>query len=272
MFRPSSPDDTLALRELWKKCFDADPAFLDLYFGKGKDLCRTFVLEEHSAIVSALSVFDINDGNSKGGYVYGVCTHPAYRGRRYAVSLLKYVEDIYFRKGYEFFILRPASPTLFSYYRNIGYDRTLYVDRLTEKLPPIPTELPLKPLSGERLYILRKRMCRQSQLFEWSEDMCRYILSYIDYCDGLAYETYDGAYLICIPDTETAGNIICEEWGQSGDSRMDLIKSAAKTLFTDAQNIIFKRPSAGCGEEYALYTTFTNHNLSPTILFNFTME
>ena len=157
MLRPSSAADTLALMELLKKCFAAYPAFLDLYFGNGNDLCRTFVLEEQ-AIVSALSVFDINDGKSKGGYVYGVCTHPAYRGRRYAASLLKYVEDIYFRKGYEFFILRPASPTLFSYYRNIGYDRTLYVDSITEKLPLSPTELPLKPLSGERLYILRKRM------------------------------------------------------------------------------------------------------------------
>ena len=61
MFRLSNDDDVPELRTLWKKCFDADRAFLDLFFEKGYGLTRTYVMETGDGIVSALSIFPVED-------------------------------------------------------------------------------------------------------------------------------------------------------------------------------------------------------------------
>ena len=137
MFRLSNDDDVQELRTLWKKCFDADKAFLDLFFGKGYGLTRTYVMETEAGIVSALSIFPVKYAGHSGGYVYGVCTHPEHRGHRHAVSLLRHAEEQLLDKDLDFMILRPASHSLFEYYRQQGYDTTLY--------RPFPTRLYIRP-------------------------------------------------------------------------------------------------------------------------------
>ncbi|HIR72005.1 MAG TPA: GNAT family N-acetyltransferase, partial [Candidatus Coprenecus pullicola] len=102
MFRLSNDDDIPKLRMLWKKCFDADSVFLDLFFGKGYGLTRTYVMETEAGLVSALSIFPIKYAGHNGGYVYGVCTHPEHRGHRHAVSLLSYAEEQLLDKEIDF--------------------------------------------------------------------------------------------------------------------------------------------------------------------------
>ena len=148
MFRLSNDDDVPELRTLWKKCFDADRAFLDLFFGKGYGLTRTYVMETEAGIVSALSIFPVKYAGHRGGYVYGVCSHPEHRGHRHAVSLLRHAEEQLLDKDLDFMILRPASHSLFEYYRQQGYDTTLYRSVKKVTLPLIPPEIILEPQKG----------------------------------------------------------------------------------------------------------------------------
>lgn len=261
-----------ALRELWRLCFDADSQFLDLFFNKGLRLCRTYVLEISSALVSALSVFPIRHHGLYGGYVYGVCTHPDYRGRNYARTLLSETEKNGFGQGLSFFILRPASHSLFEYYSRQGYSNTITRFTSILSLPSIPGIIKYKRLTPERLFYLRSLHHHQNELFEWSIDECGYILEYTDYCHGQAIEINDGdAYFIAVPNSEqdSSAMILCEE---AGGKDLDELLSGIKTLFPDAISTQLHLPGAGEKEPFLLAKTKGGISISDTALLSFTME
>ena len=165
-----STDNIPVLRRLWKQCFEADSSFLDLFFGQGFRLCRTY-------------------------------TDPAQRGHGYAIKLLQEVErHCMENEGMEFFLLRPAGPTLFGYYKRQGYSYNIYRHQETLPLPMIPAEIETSPLSAVRYHSLRRRFYNGTGLVEWPEDTCGYILSYIGYCRGHAVEINGGeSYLLSYP-------------------------------------------------------------------------
>ena len=91
------------------------PTLQDIYSGEGGEDSL------EGKTVSALSVFPVSYKGHTGGYVYGVCTDPAQRGYGYAIKLLQEVEQHCMEnEGMEFFLLRPAGPTLFGYYQRQG--------------------------------------------------------------------------------------------------------------------------------------------------------
>ena len=273
MFRLSNDDDIPKLRMLWKKCFDADSVFLDLFFGKGYGLTRTYVMETEAGLVSALSIFPIKYAGHNGGYVYGVCTHPEHRGHRHAVSLLSYAEEQLLDKEIDFMILRPASPTLFDYSIKQGYSTTIWRDIKKISLPLIPAEIALEPLCGRSMFTARACQCRNGLLFEWSPEMCKYLLSYVEYCKGKACRiNYGEGYIICYPDSEDNGIIVCEEYGDNFDSGHSLIPNWIKSIFPNATTAIIATPSWGEKEAHMLCKTQLELFSTKTSLFTFTME
>ena len=273
MFRLSKGDDVPELRTLWRKCFDADRTFLDLFFEKGYGLTRTYVMETETGIVSALSIFPVKYAGHSGGYVYGVCTHPEHRGHRHAVSLLRHAEEQLLDKDLDFMILRPASHSLFEYYRQQGYDTTLYrsVKRVT--LPLIPPEIVLEPLSDQTLYTARARQCRDGLLFESSRNMCRYQLSYTEYCNGKAFAiNYGEGHVICYPDPENNGTIICEEHGEATDSGYSLTPYWIKGIYPNSSTAIITTPAGNEKEAHMLCKTRLDLFSGKHPLFTFTME
>lgn len=273
MFRLSNDDDISKLRMLWKRCFDADSVFLDLFFGKGYGLTRTYVMETEAGLVSALSIFPIKYAGHNGGYVYGVCTHPEHRGHRHAVSLLSYAEEQLLDKEIDFMILRPASPTLFDYYIKQGYSTTIWRDIKKISLPLIPAEIALEPLYGRSMFTARACQCRNGLLFEWSPEMCEYLLSYLEYCKGKACRiNYGEGYIICYPDSEDNGIIVCEEYGDNFDSGHSLIPHWIKSIFPNATTAIIATPSWSEKEAHMLCKTQLELFSTKTSLFTFTME
>lgn len=266
--------DIPALRSLWKRCFDADNAFLDLFFGKGINICETFIHAQGQGIASALSVFPVEHKGHKGGYVYGVCTDPAQRGHRYAVKLLEEAEQQCIQNnGMEFFILRPATASLFGYYRKYGYSNSILRSRITLDLPMIPADMELRKLTPERFHQLRHRFYYDKGLLEWPLDTCSYILSYIRYNQGLSVEIMDGeSYLLSYPDPDNTGTIICEEAGIiPGITDTTLISSAIKALYPSAARVILSYPYQPDGEEYLLCKPI-RHIPDKTDFFSFAME
>lgn len=273
MFRTATIEDEQSLRKLWEKCFSADKAFLDLYFGKGIKLCRTFVLDEDSTIVSALSVFPIKYARYNGGYVYGVCTHPAHRGHKYAETLLAAVENVLFKGEADFLILRPASPTLFGYYMRQGYDKVLFRQETHIKLPLLAGEISLQPLTGKRLFDLRQRLCNKGRLFECTQEMCEYILDYTQYCNGKACEINFGeSYFISYPDPDNPSDIICEENGDFPNDSSSLLLYSLRAAYPNAESITIMQPSTkNEGQEHVLYKGRPGI-ITELALFSFAME
>lgn len=273
MFRSATDNDIPELRRLWKLCFDADRAFLDAFFGKGYKLAKTFILDSESGILSALSVFPIKYVGYNGGYVYGVCTHPEHRGHRHAISLLKFTEEQLLDKELDYMILRPASPPLFDYYRKQGYSTTLY--RMTKKvtLPLIAPETAMDPLSVHTMLAVRANQCSDGLLFEWSPEMCEYLLSYIEYCKGKACRiNYNEGYVICYPDSEDNGAIVCEEYGENFDSGHSLIPYWIKGIYPNSSTAIISTPAENEKEAHMLCKTRLDIFSGKHPLFTFTME
>lgn len=275
MFRSATDNDIPELRRLWKLCFDADRAFLDAFFGKGYKLAKTFILDSESGILSALSVFPIKYVGYNGGYVYGVCTHPEHRGHRHAISLLKFTEEQLLDKELDYMILRPASPPLFDYYRKQGYSTTLY--RTTKKvtLPLIAPETAMEPLSVHTMLAVRANQCSDGLLFEWSPEMCEYLLSYIEYCKGKACRiNYNEGYVICYPDSEDNGAIVCEEYGENFDSGHghSLIPYWIKSIYPNSSTAIISTPAENEKEAHMLCKTRLDIFSGKDPLFTFTME
>lgn len=265
-----STNDIPALRRLWKQCFDADTAFLDLFFGKGFSLCSTYVLEEDSEIVSALSVMPIRYHGHLGGYIYGVCTSPRHRGHRYAISLLQQVEEHCRRhEGMDFFILRPASGGLFDYYRRQGYTHNIFRNRRTVDLPTVPEDTCPCTLTGLALHKIRRDYYYDSGLFEWSPTLCDYILEYIKYCKGAAFSLH-GTYLLGYPNPDNPEQFICEEAGISEES-LPLLLSAIRQLFPSCTKALFNIVQSNAKEEFMLCKTFGDF-IEGNPLFSFTME
>lgn len=263
-----------ALRHLWKQCFDADNAFLDLFFNKGFSRCNTFCIEDAGDTVSALSVFPVEYRGHKGGYVYGVCTAPEHRGHGYALKLLSDVERHCSDKmQMDFFILRPASGPLFGYYRKAGYTLDIYRNQAAYSLPSIPVPVAAKPLTGEELYELRRSCYYDMGLFEWSPDACGYILDYIRYCHGYAVRAEDNReYFLGYTDAEHPDTVICEEAGTTDlQSPSPILLSMVKNLYPSADRILLGVPSGHASQSFMLCKTEATF-INPHSIFDFTME
>ena len=277
-----STDNIPAMRRIWKKCFEADTEFLNLFFGNGPNLCKTYFRQEGNDIASSLSVFPVQYNGHSGGYVYGVCTAPEYRGHSYAVTLLrKAEEDCMHNLGMDFFLLRPASESLFNYYKKQGYSLSIHRGRFCTKLPQIPEQVHFSPITGTDLYFLRKKYYAKTVgIFEWEINTCGYILDYIAYCHGKAAALHSTAvekettYFLGYPSADNPQTIICEETGILPDgSNLNTITSAIRLLYPSAINAIINNPYLEQNEDFLLSKCLNeNFSIDGNPLFSFTME
>jgi GNAT superfamily N-acetyltransferase len=146
--RRSTPADLPVLQTIWQEVFGDPPAFTGRFYETFGADCA-IVAEEDDGIVGMIHPLPValaqNGQYSFGVYIYALATIPSYRGRGIAYALLCAAESAPFVSdpslaGAEsmglpgnfhltpaFSLLIPGSESLFSYYRNRGYDRTARV-------------------------------------------------------------------------------------------------------------------------------------------------
>ena len=109
------------LRQLWQLAFgDAEPvidAFFDTAWSPGR--CR--YLTEGQDVTAALYWLDGELAGEKYAYIYGVATHPDYRGRGLCRQLMELTREQLAREGYAGALLMPADPGLRRMYAGMGY-------------------------------------------------------------------------------------------------------------------------------------------------------
>lgn len=148
MIRRSTPADLPVLQTIWQEIFGDPPAFTERFYKTFGSDCA-IVAEEDGGIIGMIHPLPValaqNGQYSFGVYIYALATIPGYRGRGIAYALLRAAESAPFGSnpslaGAEttglqgifhripaFSLLIPGSESLFSYYRNRGYDRTACV-------------------------------------------------------------------------------------------------------------------------------------------------
>ena len=144
MIRRSTPADLPVLQSIWQEIFGDPPAFTERFYKIFGADCA-IVAEEDGTVVGMIHPLPValaqNGQYSFGVYIYALATIPGYRGRGIAYALLRAAESAPFvskptLSGAEamrlqdisqhtpaFSLLIPGSESLFSYYRNRGYDR-----------------------------------------------------------------------------------------------------------------------------------------------------
>ncbi len=260
-------DDIPRLYRLWEEAFDAKTDFLNLFFSKGIFLSQTYVYKIEGQIVSALSVFKVSYAGHKGAYIYGVCTDQNHRKKSYAATLLKKVETILTEKGYDFFIIRPASESLFNYYKNIGYTYVTHIEREKQPLPSIANFIPIKELNAEKLATLRKEHYGEN-LIDWDSKSLNYIIDFVKIFSGDAVVFSDNTYLIGYPE----GNkyIILETTDTKKTLSLHYIKNTHPEL-NSAVSLEIPSHTSKSAEPFILYKS-SKVAFSKDMYFNFTME
>lgn len=132
--------DIPALSLLWQQSFQETQEdaifFLKNRFRPGE----TILLRNSSgAPVSMMTLIPARLNNVAGAYVYGVATHPDYRGQGLMSQLHQEAVEYLRMQGSRFTCLVPASQSLFSLYHRLGYRTRFYrAQRSYYNLTPCP--------------------------------------------------------------------------------------------------------------------------------------
>lgn len=113
--------NTASLWQLWKLAFGDEESFIDLFFEKGYSPERCHCIQVDGTIAAALYWFDFQCSGQKIAYVYGVATHPDFRGKGLCRKLMEDTHAHLQRLGYAGALLVPQNETLREMYRKMGY-------------------------------------------------------------------------------------------------------------------------------------------------------
>lgn len=113
--------DTMSLRQLWQLAFADEESFIDLFFENGFSPERCSCIHIDGRLAAALYWFDFQCCGQKIAYVYGVATHPDFRGRGLCRKLMTQVHTQLEKLGYIGVLLVPQNDSLREMYRKIGY-------------------------------------------------------------------------------------------------------------------------------------------------------
>lgn len=202
-------EDREAIFNIWLSCFTEDEAYINFYLDYCFPHTITLLLgDKNIGYVSVLSIipsfFKEHNRYIKGGYLYGVGTLPSHRGKSYSSQLIKYGVELLKNKKCEYFIVKPATDSLFSLYKKLGFDKEIYKSstniRSTEKQPfnkNANSYSEISPLEINEIYDLREKHLANSN-FLWPREILLYSLKEIlgrngflfidkitrDYCTG----------------------------------------------------------------------------------------
>lgn len=146
MIEPAEKRDEGELRALFDLCFPGEEAFGDWFFRHVWRPERTLVWREGriQAMVQLLPLW-LGGGEQAlpAEYVYALGTAPDCRGRGLAGRLLDCARQTCPLRGGQALMLIPQQPSLFAYYRRLGYQTAFWIEE--REIRPAP------PPSGWRL-------------------------------------------------------------------------------------------------------------------------
>lgn len=123
------------LKALWQTSFDDAHIALDNFFNKTVSPQNTLCIEHNGEIVSALYMLECDYISQhkvySAYYIYGVCTHPQYRGMGLMHKLFEGLKEQAEKDCVDFLFLVPAEKYLFDVYKKEGFQKAVFYTEKT---------------------------------------------------------------------------------------------------------------------------------------------
>ena len=113
------------VKALWKLCFEDSEEFVEMYFKLRYKNEVNVAIQSGDEVISALQMLPYPmtfcGETVQTSYISGACTHPDFRSKGVMRELLSQSFAQMLRNGIQFSTLIPAEPSLFDYYKRMGY-------------------------------------------------------------------------------------------------------------------------------------------------------
>lgn len=196
------------LVNLWHRCFDDYDEAVNYFFNCRYNPENCAVCCVNGKVISAMHTLPVkisyHNKIYNAQYVYAVGTLPEYRGQGYIKKLNEYVDSIALKRGMTFSTLLPASDTLYSYYKKLGYNEYFKIKHV-EITPNLicnrntisyETNTP----SFEEMYKMRYHMYHNSCVYmDWNKCDINYAVNLNDIYGGKTIYAKNHGYAICRP-------------------------------------------------------------------------
>ena len=148
-----------ALRFLWKEVFGDTEDFLDNFFYTAFSPRRCFCIFSENKAIAALYWFDCEYKGKTVAYLYAIATAEEYRGQGLCHELMSHTHAYLENHGYTGTILVPGEPSLFRFYRGMGYETCCQRKKIKCTAPyadTVPSGFSLTTITKEVFASLRR--------------------------------------------------------------------------------------------------------------------
>lgn len=172
------------LRRLWQLAFGDEEGFITCFFENGfsPDRCRCILQEE--TVAAALYWFDGECGGQKIAYLYGVATHPDYRGQGLCRQLMEDTQNHLAALGYSSILLVPQKESLREMYRKLGYRDCTGISEFLCSDDPYP--VPIHAIDREEYAALRRQLLPKNSVVQEGENLV-FLSAYARFYKGMDF-------------------------------------------------------------------------------------
>lgn len=163
------PDQTDALRRLWKESFGDTDAFLDGFYATAFSPDRCRFATHKGEVIAALYWFDCFEGDRRLAYLYAISTAKAYRGRGVCGKLMAHTHEDLKSQGYAGALLVPGSQELFDFYARMGYATCSHVREFS--CLPSDSSLSLSPVDASTYAAQRRKLLPEGGIVQEGENL-----------------------------------------------------------------------------------------------------
>ena len=184
MINNPTPSQLDQLRQLWKLAFGDEDSFIDKFFENGyaPQRCRCITREE--TVVAALYWFDVQIEDQKAAYVYGVATHPDFRGQGLCRRLMADTHAHLAALGYASVLLVPQKEELRQMYLGLGYRNCTKISEFFCSDDPYPA--PMHAIDREDYTRLRRQQMPSGTVIQEGENL-DFLGSYAKFYKGMDF-------------------------------------------------------------------------------------
>ena len=248
-------DEVEQMKQIWRECFEAEDAYLNLYFSLLYCPEQTLVYQQDGKVLGMLTLlpcrYRVGEREADARYLFAVATLPEAQGRQISTKLLAHADCEMQRQGVEAALLAPATAQLYDFYGKRGYT-TWFAGRKQSFAPlgnPAESgEIFLQPLSETEYLSERKKIAPKNAVI-WGERHLRFARRESELYHGGFYrlmqrETNLGiCNLYRYSDNEVIVKELLTEPGRKEEDSVQLLRAH----FYDCSTV-FRLPAEGEGE------------------------
>lgn len=168
------------LKKLWQIAFGDSEEAVDAFFSTAYAPERCRYLCRENRVAAALYWLDSWYDGQKFAYIYGVATHPDFRGRGLCRELMALTHADLSRQGYAGAVLMPAKPDLRQMYAGFGYGEC---STLSEITCTAASAVVVRTIDRQSYAALRREYLPSGGLIQEGENL-RYLETYAQYYAG----------------------------------------------------------------------------------------